>query len=76
MLPRFGEIKDEQIVKLMCLKQETPDIEKTFMNNLQDGIEFLITAKEIKALNKKWNLAARSNHSGKVVRKNCKDMLD
>jgi hypothetical protein len=53
MLPRFGEIKDEQIVKLMCLKQETPDIEKTFMNNLQDGIEFIITAKEIKALNKK-----------------------
>lgn len=53
MLPRFGEIKDEHIVKLMCLKQETPDIEKQFMNTLQDGIELLIRSKEIKALNKK-----------------------
>jgi hypothetical protein len=53
MLPRSGEIKDEHIVKLICLKQETPDIEKQFMNTLQDGIELLIRSKEIKALNKK-----------------------
>jgi hypothetical protein len=53
MLPRSGEIKDEHIVKLMCLKQETPDNEKQFMKSLQDGIELLIRSKEIRALNKK-----------------------
>lgn len=52
MLPRGGEIKDEHIVKLICLKQDTPDTEKMFMNTLQDGIEILIRSKEIRALNK------------------------
>ena len=51
MLPRSGEIRDDHIVKLMCLKQETPDNEKQFMNTLQDGIELLIRSKEIRALN-------------------------
>ena len=52
MLPRGGEIKDEHIVKLVCLKQDTPDTEKMFMNTLQDGIELLLRSKEIRALNK------------------------
>ena len=52
MLPRSGEIKDEHIVKLVCLKQDTHDTDKVFMNTLQDGIELLIRSKEIRALNK------------------------
>ena len=52
MLPIHTDIKDEHIVKLMCLKQETPDNEKQFMNILQDGIEQLIRAKQIRALKK------------------------
>jgi len=51
MLPFVGEIKDEHIVKLVCLKQDTPDTEKVFMTMLQDGIELLVRAKEIRALN-------------------------
>ena len=52
MLPRGGEIKDDHIVKLICLKQDTPDNEKMFLNTLHDGIELLIRSKEIRALNK------------------------
>jgi hypothetical protein len=52
MLPRAGDIKDEHIVKLVCLKQDTHDTDKVFMNTLQDGIELLIRSKEIRALNK------------------------
>jgi hypothetical protein len=52
MLPRMGEIKDEHIVRLVCLKQDTPDTDKVFTKTLQDGIELLIRSKEIRALNK------------------------
>jgi hypothetical protein len=52
MLPRVGEIKDEHIVRLVCLKQDTHDTDKVFMNQLQDGIELLVRSKEIRALNK------------------------
>jgi len=52
MLPRMGEIKNEHIVRLVCLKQDTPDTDKVFTKTLQDGIELLIRTKEIRALNK------------------------
>lgn len=52
MLPRGGEIKDSHIVRLVCLKQDTPDTDKVFTKTLQDGIELLIRSKEIRALNK------------------------
>lgn len=53
MLPKHYEIKDEHIVRLVCLKQDTHDTDKVFMNTLQDGIELLIRIKEIRALNNK-----------------------
>jgi hypothetical protein len=34
MHPRAGDIKDEHIVKLVCLKQVTHDRDKVFMNTL------------------------------------------
>jgi len=51
MLPRVGDIKDEHIVRLVCLKQDTHDTDKVFANQLQDGIELLVRSKEIRALN-------------------------
>ena len=41
LLPRM-KITDSHIVKLVALKQDTPDNQKQFMNILQDGIELLI----------------------------------
>ena len=51
LLPRIGDIKDEHIVRLVCLKQDTHDTDKVFTNILQDGIELLVRSKEIRALN-------------------------
>jgi len=44
MLPRM-KISDSHIVKLVSLKQETPDNEQMFASMLQDGIELLIRSK-------------------------------
>jgi len=44
MLPTY-EIEDSDIVKLVELKNDTPDNEATFANKLQDSIELLIKLK-------------------------------
>jgi hypothetical protein len=44
MLPTY-EIEDSKIVALVTLKNDTPDIEATFANKLQDSIEQLIKFK-------------------------------
>ena len=49
LLPRMV-VTDEHIVKLIVLKQETPDNEKNFMTILQDGIELLLRSKQIREL--------------------------
>jgi len=49
LLPRMN-ISDAHIVKLVALKQDTPDNEKTFINTLQDGIELLVRSKQVRAL--------------------------
>jgi hypothetical protein len=48
LLPRY-EISDAHIVKLVQLKNETPDNQATFANMLQDGIELLIRSKQVRA---------------------------
>ena len=52
LLPRMA-VTDEHIVKLIALKQETPDNEKNMMSILQDGIELLLRTKQIRELNLK-----------------------
>jgi len=41
-------IKDSYIVKLVALKNDTPDSAKNFSNMLQDGIEILVRTKLIR----------------------------
>lgn len=41
-------IKDSYIVKLVALKNETPDSAKNFNKTLQDGIEILVRTKLIR----------------------------
>ena len=47
MLPRM-QIKDEHIAKLLEIKNDVPDTEKTFMNKLQDCLENLLASKTIR----------------------------
>ena len=49
LLPRMV-VEDRHIVKLVALKQDTPDNEKAFMNLLQDGVELLLRSKQIREL--------------------------
>jgi hypothetical protein len=46
------------------------------MKSLQDGIELLIRSKEIRALNKKWNLADQLYRSESRFRKKGKTSSD
>ena len=47
MLPTT-EIKDSYIVRLVALKNETPDRAKNFSSMLQDGIEILIRTMQLR----------------------------
>ena len=49
LLPRLA-VTDEHIVKLVVLKQDTPDTEKNFMIIIQDGLELLLRTKLIREL--------------------------
>ena len=49
LLPRMV-IEDRHIVKLVALKQDTPETEKHFQNILQDGVELLLRSKQIREL--------------------------
>jgi hypothetical protein len=49
MLPRM-DVKDSDIIKLVILKNDTPDVEQMFSNMIQDSIELLIQSKEIREL--------------------------
>ena len=57
MLP-ITQIKDSYIVKLVALKNETPDSAKNFNSMLQDGIEILVRTMQIREF-AKGHLAAK-----------------
>ena len=47
LLPTM-QIADQHIVKLVALKNETPDSEHNFTKMLQDGIEILVRCMQIR----------------------------
>ena len=49
MLPRVV-VKDNYIVRLVTILQETPDTEQMFTEMLRDGIDILVRQQQIRAL--------------------------